>query len=283
MIWKNGAVTAFNIGLDLDGETIWRNKAVRLKNGDTYIKGPSIGRFGPIKAAFRVLDILDEYAIKATWFVPCEIIEKYSDTIEVILKRGHEISHHGYDHRGNYGKTVDEQIEYLKKCQKVFVKHTGRGALGFRATGPILPETEKWMYREGGFIYSSCGPAGERSEWCEVDGEKFKALNIPCRDEQMDDYIQTVLNSWPAVLEGMPRIAPYRNAYDNWIAELEGAIRFGNSGSTAFHPQIAGSAGRAILFEKFCKYLAENEKIWCTTCEEIAKYYISSNGGDCNA
>ena len=94
----------------------------------------------------------------------------------------------------------------------------------------------------------------------------------------MDDYVQTVFHSWPAVLDGAPRIAPYRNPYDNWISEVEGAIRFGNSGSTAFHPQITGSPGRSLLFEKFCKYLADNTDIWCTTCEEIAKYYIAANG-----
>jgi len=33
MIWPNGAKCAFNLGFDLDGETIWRNKARRLPGG----------------------------------------------------------------------------------------------------------------------------------------------------------------------------------------------------------------------------------------------------------
>ena len=101
MIWKNGAKTAFNIGFDLDGETIWRNKAVRLPNGESYLKGSSIGRYGPKKGAYRILEILDQYALKATWFVPAETIETFPNVIEAILDGGHEISHHGYDHRGN--------------------------------------------------------------------------------------------------------------------------------------------------------------------------------------
>lgn len=283
MIWKNGARTAFNLGFDLDGETIWRNKAVRLPNGESYLKGPSIGKYGPQKGAYRILEILDEYDIKATWFVPAETIESFPAVIEAILDKGHELSHHGYDHRGNYGQTFEDQVAYMEKCQAVFRKYAGVNALGFRGTGPVLPETEKWMYSDGGFLYSSCGISGEYCGWYEVEGFRTSAVNIPCRDEQMDDYVQTVFHSWPAVLEGMPRIAPYRNPYDNWISEVEGAIRFGNSGSTAFHPQIAGSPGRALLFEKFCKYLAENKNVWCTTCEEIAKYYIATNGGNENA
>ena len=50
-------------------------------------------------------------------------------------------------------------------------------------------------------------------------------------------------------------------------------ICYGNSGSSAFHPQIAGTPGRAEVFRKFCKYLAENADIWCTTCREIAEHY----------
>lgn len=85
----------------------------------------------------------------------------------------------------------------------------------------------------------------------------------------MDDYVQTVLHSYPAVLEGMPRIAAYDVVYTNWIREIEGMIKFGNIGSSAFHPQIAGTPGRAIILEHFCKYLAENRDIWCTTCKTL--------------
>ena len=74
-----------------------------------------------------------------------------------------------------------------------------------------------------------------------MNGEKTKGINVPCRDEQMDDYVQTVLHSYPAVLEGMPRIAAYDVVYTNWIREIEGMIKFGNIGSYAFHPQIAGT------------------------------------------
>lgn len=281
MIWKNNSKIAFNIGLDLDAETIWRNKAVKLPGGEKYIKGPSIGRFGPNKGVYRILEILKEYDIKATWFTPVESIEKFPDAIDAILKAGHEMAHHGYDHRGNYGSTVEEQIEYIKRCQEKFIQYTGKKATGFRGTGPVFPDTERWMYSEGGFTYSSCGISGENCGWYHIEGkEKINAVNIPCRDEQMDDYCQTVFHNWPEVLEGMPRIAPYDNAYSNWVSEIEGAVRFGNSGSTAFHPQIAGTPGRAILFDKFCKHLADNPNIWCTSCDEIAKYYIEKNGGD---
>ena len=71
----------------------------------------------------------------------------------------------------------------------------------------------------------------------------------------------------------MPRIASYKNVYSNWIHELEGMIKYGNSGSTAFHPQIEGTPGRAVIFELFIKYLINNPNIWCARCIDIADYY----------
>ncbi|MDI9473022.1 MAG: polysaccharide deacetylase family protein [Bacillota bacterium] len=278
MIWKNGAKAAFALGFDLDGRTIWRNKAHKLPGGQNFIKGVSIGDFGVKVGTARVLDILDEYDMKATWFIPAEIVEDNPKTVEKILARGHELAHHGYDHRGYYGNTAEEQIAYIERCQNVFLKYAGVKAKGFRGTGSILPETEKWLYTDGGFVYGSCGVSGEACTWIEVEGEKTKAVNIPCRDEMMDDYMQTVMNSYPQVLVGMPRIAPYRNPYENWINEVKGMIRYGTAGSAAFHPQIAGTPGRAIMLERFCRYLAENSSVWCSACIDLAEYFFEHNG-----
>ena len=38
MIWPNGAGSAFALGFDMDGDTIWKNKIRTLPNGEKYIK-----------------------------------------------------------------------------------------------------------------------------------------------------------------------------------------------------------------------------------------------------
>jgi len=281
MVWPNGARSAFNLGFDMDGDTIWRNKIKHLPNGSQYIKGPSIGKYGPLKGVPRILEILKEYDIKATFFIPTDMVREHADVVEKVLLDGHELSHHGYDHAGNYGETFDQQVERFELCQEIFMKYAGVRAYGARPTGFLLPETERWMYSDkGGFLYASGGLSGEGTGWYEVEGQKTQAMNIPCRDEQTDDYVQTVFHNYPAVLVGMPRLAAYDTVYNNWIREVEGIARFGNVGSTAFHPQISGAPGRAVLLDKFCKYLAENPDVWCTSCLEIAKHFHSVMGGE---
>ncbi len=148
-----------------------------------------------------MLEILEEFSLKSTWFIPADIVAAHPDVVEKILDRGHEIGHHGLDHTGEYGATFEEQRERIEHCQEIFLKYTGRRAVGF---GPrrCFPETERWIYSEGGFVYSSAGISGEACGWYEVEGEPTHAVNIPCRDEQMDDYVQTVFHSYPAVLVG---------------------------------------------------------------------------------
>lgn len=282
MKWKNGRKSAFAFGFDMDGSTIWRNKAIKIEGGENFIKGPSIGDYGPNVGAYRLLEILDKYNFKATWFIPAENIIKYNDFVCKLLDEGHEIAHHDYDHKGEYGDTFEEQISFIEKCQDVFKEYLGVKAKGYRSTGAILkPETEKWMYSEGGFEYISGGRAGETCQFINIEGELTNGVIVPSRDSMMDDYMQTVFNTYPQVLVGLPRIAPYKNAYINWIHELEGMKEYGNAGSPAFHPQISGTPGRAMIIDEFCKYLVENEKeIWVTTCLNIAQYFKEQEARD---
>lgn len=279
MVWHKNAKSAFALGFDMDGDTIWRNKIKTLPDGEAYLKGPSIGQYGTQKGALRILEILEEFNLKATWFIPANIVLQHTDVVEKILKAGHEIGHHGLDHTGEYGANFTEQKARIEYCQEIFKKYTGAKAVGFRPTGALLPETEHWIYSEGGFLYASAGISGEVCDYYTIDGVATSAVNIPCRDEQMDDYVQTVFHSYPAVLVGMPRIAPYENSYNNWIREIEGMVKFGHSGSSAFHPQISGTPGRAMMLRKFCAYLSENPDVWCTTCLEMANYYQSMKEG----
>ena len=107
--WPGHAKIAVSLAFDLDSNTIWRNKIRDLPNGANYLKGPSVGEFGPRVAADRILDILDEFQLKATWFVPATVVEENPILIRRFLDAGHELSHHGFDHTSDYGATFEAQ------------------------------------------------------------------------------------------------------------------------------------------------------------------------------
>lgn len=72
-----------------------------------------------------ILDTLDEYECKATFFVVGDWAEKYSGSLKKIYDRGHEIGNHSYNH-ADYMKMSSEDISAdLTKCDDIVEGITG--------------------------------------------------------------------------------------------------------------------------------------------------------------
>ena len=81
-----------------------------------------------------ILDTLDKYNCKATFFVVGDWAEKYSESLKKIYDRGHEIGNHSYNH-ADYTKMSAEAITAdLDKCDGI-VLHNGT-----KNTAAILPK-----------------------------------------------------------------------------------------------------------------------------------------------
>ncbi len=81
---------------------------------------------GPSSLTPKVLDLLDQYNAKATFFVVCKNNEEYAEYLPEIVKRGHALALHSYSH--NYSQIYASQDAFLSDLEKVFdwvVEHTG--------------------------------------------------------------------------------------------------------------------------------------------------------------
>jgi peptidoglycan/xylan/chitin deacetylase (PgdA/CDA1 family) len=278
-LWPKNAASAFAFCFDLDGDTIWNNKTRKIKGGESFIKSRSVGLYGPRKGAGHLLALMKKYGMKATFFVPGDIAARYPHVVERIVAGGHELAHHGYFHEDSYGDTVEEQLDVIERSQQVFERVAGRRAVGFRCTARLLPGAQDALFNDANTLYvSTSSIGGEKCRFLTSNGRKTETVLIPAREE-LDEYIETVFNHYPPIPTGLPGIASYEDVLSNFIHELEGAARFGNVVTTAFHPQLSGSPGKSMIIEKMCRYILSNEKIWCATCEEIALWWKKNNGG----
>lgn len=77
---------------------------------------------GPSKTVTpQILDILDKYNIKATFFVVGKYAERNPDILKRIYEEGHAIGNHSYSHNYNYiYKNVSNFIEELGITKEVF-------------------------------------------------------------------------------------------------------------------------------------------------------------------
>lgn len=70
----------------------------------------------------RILDLLDTYKVRATFFITNFILEIYPNVLEILLNRGHEIGLHGQCHEYLQGLTLDQQITKIRQMKCDFAK-----------------------------------------------------------------------------------------------------------------------------------------------------------------
>lgn len=79
-----------------------------------------------------ILDNLDKYNVKATFFLVKFWAEKYPQDVEEIQKRGHEIGNHSATHPDMTGLTSEKISSELKDTSDVIKKITGQKTTLFR-------------------------------------------------------------------------------------------------------------------------------------------------------
>lgn len=66
-----------------------------------------------------MLDVLDEYGVKTTFFVGGSWASKYPDILKEIVSRGHELGNHGYYHKDQDKLNYDQNYNEINMCHKV--------------------------------------------------------------------------------------------------------------------------------------------------------------------
>jgi Predicted xylanase/chitin deacetylase len=119
------------VQVDLDGlDSVLDCYGNALRGGETdriYIDG-----------VVRLLDLLKEYDIKATFFLigkDCEVPYKRR-IIERMVSEGHELANHTYSHPLSFARLSPEaQRAEIDQCSAVIAEVSGKPPLGFRAPG----------------------------------------------------------------------------------------------------------------------------------------------------
>ena len=100
----------------------------------------------------RVLNLLDDFKIKATFFVVGDVVKRYPGLVESIAERGHEIGCHGSYHSCKiHPKTkmplisVEEFRKRTLKAKGMLEKAYGKRVIGYRAPNALVGG---WMLDE---------------------------------------------------------------------------------------------------------------------------------------
>ncbi len=91
---------------------------------------------GPSQNTSKILDILDEYDVKASFFVVGTDNPEYRKLYKRIVDEGHTLCMHSYSHRYNeIYSSVDAFTEDLDRISELLYKETGKRPFAYRFPG----------------------------------------------------------------------------------------------------------------------------------------------------
>lgn len=106
----------------------------------------------------RILDLLDEFSLRGTFFVLGWIAERVPSLVKAIHRRGHEIACHGYGHQLINRLTRQEFRSDVSKAKMIIEDICGERVCGYRAPSYSITKKTLWALEilvEEGFTYDS--------------------------------------------------------------------------------------------------------------------------------
>ena len=100
------------------GPTVWHGRNDTGEVALTFDDGPS-------EDTERLLDVLDESEVKATFFMIGRQVERFPATARRVVAEGHEVGNHSYSHPIFLYRTPRETRQQLERAQTVITKITG--------------------------------------------------------------------------------------------------------------------------------------------------------------
>jgi peptidoglycan/xylan/chitin deacetylase (PgdA/CDA1 family) len=209
-------------------------EVTELQRGE-FPEGEPLGRHHSVTRALpRILELLAELGLHATFFVEGLNTELYPDTLRELDAAGHEVAYHGWCHEQWSELEPEREHELLERGAEA-MDGLGLRPVGFRPPGGGLTDASLGLLRELGFTY--CSPAGDAA------GHEDGIAILPFQWRLVDAYYY------------LPRFADLRGSPDElpperFAAAIEDAISGNGHPSLVFHPFLTETEERfAVLRE----------------------------------
>lgn len=265
--WPKGARCAVMLSFDVDGEALWLARDPALEHRMIHM---TMGAYGPKTGMPRILDLMDRYELKVGFFVPGWTMERYPDMTREILRRGHEIGHHGYLHeKPHFLSGVEEEETLLVRTLELFDR-----MVGFRPKGSRTPSADPsphtmGLLRKYGLVY--------HSNLMDADLPYVHAtphgdlVELPTSWVN-DDWMYFGFSANPPAGNG---IWSQEDVYQIWVEEFEGAYAEGGFFNLMGHPQVIGRNSRLRMLERLIRHMRSRKDVWFARPIEIAEHWLS--------
>jgi len=261
--WPAGRAAALSVTFDLDAESV----VLAVDAG--YARRPSVishQAYGPLTGLPRLLGMLADRSLRATFFVPGFSAERHPAAVEAILAGGHEVAHHGYLHRPPASLSEAEEREEIERGLAA-LEHHGVRPGGYRSPWWDVSPRTLGLLAEYGFAYDAS--LFDRDTPYPIATEAGVIVEVP-QSWVFDDWERYAFLPDPPAGQGVIE-QPSRVA-EAWWEEIEGYRRTGGCAVLVNHPFLSGRPARTIALGDLLDRALEAADLWVAPMEEIAAH-----------
>ena len=261
--WPSGAKCAVAITFDMDADSLIH--IAKPADSHNRLYPISMGRYGPKVAVPRILDAYRRFDLKQSFFIPGWCLETYPDTVEAILKDGHEIGHHGYLHEDPI-KTAGQQREWFERTLDAHQKICGLLPRGYRApvyniTGEVID-----LMIEHGLRYDSSMMADDIPYALKTETGTLYEMPVHWGTDDWPPFAH-----YDEIGYMMPVRSPSQGLAGFW-EEFEAQYQAGGFFMLIIHPFLTGRLARWAQVEAWIEQTLKTRDVWFATLEQIADH-----------
>jgi peptidoglycan/xylan/chitin deacetylase (PgdA/CDA1 family) len=256
--WPNGAKAAISFTMDNLGEAQDVNRGL-------WPADQPIGQHRSVKETLpRMLDMLDKHGIKATYFAESWSLHVYPDAARELLRRGHEVAWHGFQHETWHQLSKEEEELNFEKSFAA-AGELGVEYKGFRPPGGKINERTYELCRKHGIEYTS--PLGHL-------GIERGVVVLPFEWKGVDALYYMDKFSGIRESHGLPKETLPPEAFEEFLlSKLDEMKRTGGYTSILFHPFLQTDDDKFQVLDHVLGRLAsEKDSIWLAPCCEVSSW-----------
>lgn len=263
--WPDGARVAVLLSFDVDNETVHG-----LRTGTVSIGPLSQGQYGARVALPRVLQLLEEKDVPATFFFPAWSLKLAPEQAGLIQAPGiHEIAVHGWIHELNTTLDADTEARLLRQAVDAIEEIAGVRPVGYRAPSWNHSPNTLSIIREMGFLYESSLMADDRPYELVQAGEPTGLVELP---------VEWILDDAPLLSPRGDRYMNPRDVLQVWIDEFEGAWEDRTMFLLTMHPHVIGHRSRILVLEQLIDHIKAKDGVWFGTHAAAANWVLKQAG-----
>jgi peptidoglycan/xylan/chitin deacetylase (PgdA/CDA1 family) len=257
--WPHGARAAVAISFDPDHETI------PLRDGETRPGKLAQGEYGARVAVPKILALLAEYGVPASFFMPAVSALLHPDEVQAYVAGGHEVGVHGWIHERNMTLSREHEMDLTGRSLETLEKLGGVRPVGIRTPSWDFSDHTLAIIEALGLRYDSSLMADDEPYELVADGRPTGIVEIPV-EWIRDDAPYLMMERYGALRP----YTPPRALLEIWRDEFDAAHAEGGLFQLTLHPHIIGHRSRLLVLRELLAHIASHRDVWFATHAQIA-------------